>query len=506
MSIRASQPGKTAPRFLQDLLRLDPQQSSGNVLLDNPPEYDGQSRPPSLVLDRGSCKHEYITHLDRSNLPQLDERPTQHTRWKVAATCKKCRLYLTLTVHYPPGGCIMPCPNESFPLHHLRHTSSSQTSPEYTFVCSSESCKAIVDVAYTRPVLSGDDLRLLTDEEALLRRYQEVLNNNPVREGVRQANPSDVYFRLQRYVSDSLDEKHARRSFPAWNKRFMEAFGTDCDEFLERLGFEQDNQDDEKKWKLPCPKPAYDSLNVDPQRGMLERLIVELQVLIDQYCASHATPNPSRVPWQQAKTDLERALSAQGYDKVPGRQLASTEEDHPYYASLGALGNFSDQLILFSYKRQSICDPENSPYYFDCLQDLATGRGSDFLIMESTTLASQDVLSKKDINQAYLSFGIQPRTADVVADDNIVGLYRSRWSDSGPAQQADLKIALKKLAQARGSQMMLDAASDSMSRKCLLAKDVAKIYKQLLKHTSKHLHGWAPMPHNQTTQSLLCSV
>jgi ubiquitin carboxyl-terminal hydrolase 25/28 len=64
------------------------------------------------------------------------------------------------------------------------------------------------------------------------------------------------------------------------------------------------------------------------------------------------------------------------------------------YASLGALGDFSDRLVAFSYERQAACDPVEGPYYFDCLQELATGRGSDMLITKSATLASENVLGR----------------------------------------------------------------------------------------------------------------
>lgn len=64
------------------------------------------------------------------------------------------------------------------------------------------------------------------------------------------------------------------------------------------------------------------------------------------------------------------------------------------YASLGALGDFSDRLIAFSYDRQATCDPVEGPYYFDCLSELATGRRSDMLITKSATLASENVLGK----------------------------------------------------------------------------------------------------------------
>ncbi|CAD0082360.1 unnamed protein product, partial [Aureobasidium vineae] len=466
MPSRASQPGKTAPKFLHDLLRLDPQAiglNHRNILLDNPPQFDGNARSgPPLVLDRGSCKHEYYSHIVRCNLPRIDESAQQDTRWKVAACCRKCRLYLTLSIDYPETGCKLPCPNRDYPLHHLCHTTTS-TDPSqvgYHFECSNLACQAHVHVAYQRPVLTKEDIVVLTDPQALNRRYEHVLEATPDREGVRLATPQEVFTRFKRYVSDSLLEENARRSFPARNKRFMEAFGTDCDLLLYRIGFKKDeDQHGEDQWKLPSPKSVDDP---DLLRLMLERLVIELQYLIDEYCASHATPNPSRPTYQDAKVDLARTLSAQGYDKVPGRNLDPTEEDHPCFASLGALGDFSDRLIIFSYERQAACDPIEGPYYFDCLQELATGRQSELLITKSATLASENVLSKKDIIQAYKALGIDPDVQNTIDDEQIIGIYKSRWSDSSATGQADLKIALKTLGNARSSRSILDTAADTV--------------------------------------------
>ncbi|KAI5236103.1 cysteine proteinase [Aureobasidium subglaciale] len=461
MSRRASQPGKTAPKFLHDLLRLDPQSvhSNRNILVDNPPQFDGDARTgPPLVLDRGSCKHEYYSHLERCNLPRIDEAAQQDTRWKVAASCRKCRLYLTLILDYPDTGCRQPCPNRDYPLHHLRHQSTDSSQVGYHFECSNIACQAHVHVAYEQPVLSKADILLLTDPQALSRRHESILESTPDRAGVKLANPLDVFTRLKRYVSDSLITSNARRSFPARNKKFMEAFGTDCDAILYSLGFTRgEDTEGEDQWKLPSPKSFDDP---DPLRHTLEKLIVEVQYLIDDYCASHATPNPSRPTYQDAKLDLARTLSAQAYDKVPGRNLASGEEDHPYYASLGALGDFSDRLIAFCYDRQAASDPSEGPYYFDCLHDLATNRGSELLIMKSSTLASQEVLSKKDINQAYKALGVDQDSQHTISDEHIIGIYRSRWSDTGPQGQADLKLALKTLGHARKSRSLIDAAAD----------------------------------------------
>ena len=67
------------------------------------------------------------------------------------------------------------------------------------------------------------------------------MQQDPTREGIRQATPVEALTRLRKYIRDALNTEHDKRVFPANNKRFMEAYGVhgqDCRELLERLGFE----------------------------------------------------------------------------------------------------------------------------------------------------------------------------------------------------------------------------------------------------------------------------
>jgi ubiquitin carboxyl-terminal hydrolase 25/28 len=72
----------------------------------------------------------------------------------------------------------------------------------------------------------------------------------------------------------------------------------------------------------------------------------------------------------------------------------------------------------------------------------------------------------QDIDQAYKALGIDPEVQKTIDDDQIIGIYKSRWSDSSATGQADLKIALKTLGHARSSGSILDTAADS---KCSLS-------------------------------------
>lgn len=73
------------------------------------------------------------------------------------------------------------------------------------------------------------------------------------------------------------------------------------------------------------------------------------------------------------------------------------------------------------------------------------------------------LIDLQDINQAYKALGIDPEMQKTVNDEQLIGIYKSRWSDSSATGQADLKTALRTLGQARNSRDILDAAADSKS-------------------------------------------
>lgn len=344
----------------------------------------------------------------QSSLPELDKRAEQGTVWNAASICKKCRLHTLVTANYKDAA-YLPCPTADYPLHHFRFHSTTHASnpgdPEINniFTCSAPACRATLSVAYNQPLVTPPDLILLTNELALQRRYKALLQQDLERKDVRLASPIDAMHRLKRYIDDSRNPSQTRKCFPTRNKRFGEAFGTECDALLKKLGFKyvDDEEDDQgPKWYLPRPDAPEDAktdpTHVQSHMTTLENYSIELQILIDQFCLRNGSTNPaSREAWRESRQDIERVLGAQGYDQAPNRKLRSSEEDHPHFASLGALGDFSDNLISFCYDRQTDCDPENIPYYFDCLQDIANGRQSETLIIKASTLASQDVIGRK---------------------------------------------------------------------------------------------------------------
>lgn len=131
-----------------------------------------------------------------------------------------------------------------------------------------------------------------------------------------------------------------------------------------------------------------------------------------------------------------------------------------YYAGLGALHDFSDPLLLYSFDRQVVCDPQNSPYYFECIQDIARGRKSEFLETRVMTLASEGHISRKDVDEAYTYFGIDPRHGPLLNDGHIIGLFQSRLPDIGRTQEGEMRQMLRTLGQVRNSYALDQAASE----------------------------------------------
>jgi ubiquitin carboxyl-terminal hydrolase 25/28 len=89
--------------------------------------------------------------------------------------------------------------------------------------------------------INNADRNLLTDTSKLKSRFEAVMQDDPTREGIRQATPVEALTRLRKYIRDALNTEHDKRVFPANNKRFMEAYGLygqDCKDLLQRLGFD----------------------------------------------------------------------------------------------------------------------------------------------------------------------------------------------------------------------------------------------------------------------------
>lgn len=193
-------------------------------------------------------------------------------------------------------------------------------------------------------------------------------------------------------------------------------------------------------------------------RELIDDFLAELDVLLEARPASekmiakvsvHNRPLP-------ALKDIERSLGYFDYRRR-SRTVNLETEEHPYYLSLGVVDDFTDEFLSWAYDRQCQCDPQNKPYYLDCLEDLAKGRDSPDLQMKVVMATSSGEYGLKAIEGAYCFFGLDPKTKE--GDEHIMGLYKSRI-ESAPRQKEEAKNCLLAIAKARNSEKIRTLAMD----------------------------------------------
>ncbi|EMD00196.1 hypothetical protein BAUCODRAFT_83917 [Baudoinia panamericana UAMH 10762] len=466
MSGPPSGPGKTAPKIHRDFLDFDPLNARQgiNILTDHaPPVGEGQqpSQQPS------ACRHDYTIKHEQSISPPLDLRPDAASRYKLGTVCKKCRLHAVVKIDYTRS--VNPCPNSEYPLHHFQRLPEFDVRDEhriaYAWQCSAPQCQAHLEIGFGKQRLSPEDRDLLINTELLKRRYESVLQHDPGREGMRQATPMEALSRLRKYIKDSLNAEHTRRSFPANNKRFMETFGVhgqDCAQLLQRLGFKYAS--DILEWSLPDPPTIDDRIEADGNslRELLEDVEIELVALMYKLAGDTGAINPAASEgWPSASRDVERVLAAQGYPRhVSLRRTNTANEEAPFFSSLGALPDFADSLVEFVHDRQSNCDPEQQSYYFECLQVITESRNSEQLHVKVAMLQSTNLVSRRDLSSAYRTFGLSP--TDNSADDYILNVFQARQSNVNGDVAEENRQALYKIGLMRNSQLLINASRQSV--------------------------------------------
>ncbi|KAF2466740.1 cysteine proteinase [Lindgomyces ingoldianus] len=483
----STRPGKTAPRLLQDLLTYDPrheERAGRNLLTTSPPPFDPDDDPVVAVPFR-NCRHIFMAKNEQSVLPKAGEDPCHETVYRIASFCQQCRWHLDLMVDFRDNGSkTSPCRSSSadFPIHHFiyEQEDTSQRDPfgrqnvprSYRFHCSAPTCPVEVRIRLLPPRFSDQHITLLTNRMHLRKRWEAARQISGDRADAHMARSVDALDFLSTYLQDSLSPQKGKARIPLLNRKFLKTFGRDCDDILKGLGFTnaveiEDDGSHAEVWYLPRPPPARHPLDTDTARTLIEDARYELITLILKYPESErlgarnavSTPQPSI-------NDIQRALGCLGYDKKPmtRTEARSTnhEEDHPYYAGLGAVGDFSDALLLFAYARQVAVDLANSMYYFEALRAIAVGRKSNMLEEQVQMLASQGQADRKEVEKAYRWFGLDERHSSLLSDDFIIGQFKARLADIPPAQVEAARNNLRTIGYARQSEKIQNEASNAI--------------------------------------------
>ncbi|KAF2096480.1 cysteine proteinase, partial [Rhizodiscina lignyota] len=490
--------GKTAPRLLEDLLNYDPRNELllGRNVLTTPPPREDLDNHATPVLPEDSCHHVFFEKLLPTDIvPPLDSRPDATTQYEIHAICYRCRHHLDLKIDYrgsfrsraDSGASIsdssfFPCPNKEFPLHHFQFIAEqpiprlngvgsisldNQNSKDRSFLfkCSADSCLAKLSVTLRAPLFADEYVYLLSDRNALEARLQAAIVSDPERDDFKVARPVDAFDALSTYLRDGMDTGSGRRKIPVKNRRFMVTFGEDCRYLLESLGFRVGDEDDDDGGFCYLPNPSE---HRDPEAfiaylaDVRNELFVHLSAQPEGDRSTLKNIPNARRPLLK---DIERCLGYSDYDKIQSsrRRVDLTGAGDPFYAGLGALQDFSDQLIIFAFERQMRCDPENRGYYFDCLVEVESNRkNSEELGVKIALLRSDGYNTKKEIAAAYRYFGLDVNLRFTHGDDHIAGLYSSRLGSVPLSQHAECREQLRVIATARGSRTLMEIASNEL--------------------------------------------
>ncbi|KAL5470321.1 hypothetical protein PMIN07_001825 [Paraphaeosphaeria minitans] len=483
-------PGKTAPLLLQNLLTYDPRYelAAGRNLLTSPPPHHDPHAAPTSSVPRRNCRHDVQLKEEQSELPQRGVDPDENTVYRVAVYCRICRWHFDVWVDFRDNGSQnCPCRKTDLrsPLHHFLYSGEEDPSRSgslgghakprsYTFYCSADKCPVALRIRISPPQLSDSDIALLTDPANLRRRWERAKEIDGARADADMAQPIEGPNYLNTYLYDSFNSTKAKPRIPLLNRKFLKTFGRDCDDMLKKLGFtfavEVDAEGNSSDgWYLPRPSEPQrplDSLETTT-RSIVEDARYELNAVLLSFPESErSTARRNPLALVPARHHIELALGCDDYELREGgrRETRNShrEEDHPYYAGLGALSDFADRLLIFAYDRQVANDPINTPYYFECLRDLAKGRNSETLDTQSAILESQGLFTRQDVTQAYRTLGIDPSHGPALSDDIITNQFKARLSDIGPRQVEEARSALRIIGLAKDSDMIQRAASNSI--------------------------------------------
>ncbi|KAF8449694.1 hypothetical protein BGX38DRAFT_1187333 [Terfezia claveryi] len=472
---KSSGPGKTAPRLLADLYHYDISRTSTNALIDFPAHhYD--SNPDRAAFPSPPHSHILLLKNEQSDLISHSS-PDTKKRYIVAAVCQKCRTHFDVGIEYPRGLGTSLCgrDNKNFPLHHFQYLESfsgvfqgedapgsRELEDKRAFRCSSPGCSALLCITSKVSMLDAKTKQLLDDRSLYPGRAKLAQQEFPYEDFPKYypesgqfslplppSNPAQALKALHAYLNNCLNDikNGASKSIHRRNKRLLHNMGYDADQIFRKAHYKLDIVGDDPKgiWK-----PPYLS---DQVRADIQDILTELKILsqLPAYRESGISYAPSC-----ADKELQRLLACEKYDTTYQGRSSAPHEFMPRYANLGAIGDFSDDLLIWCFKRQIAVDKQNAPYYLECLMDFATGRKSEALEMTVATYRSEGYFSTSDVRDAYKALNLDPDKE--YEPDVIIGNFRAHVSDA-PRSEAQMRQAVLMIGTSMNSPAIVLAAS-----------------------------------------------
>ncbi|WEW60585.1 ubiquitin-specific protease ubp2 [Emydomyces testavorans] len=495
-----NRPGKTSPRFIQDVLCYDPAnppRSGFNLLTDIPPIWQNADDYPELVAPN-HCDHRYLSKPNQTRLWSENGGQGRDNIYKVSAICMLCRYHLELAITYVDSR--SPKPDH---LHHWVNDqtllqgdnpssqlrSQDQRSESYGFMCTYNGCTADLTVKFLSPYLTPKLVALLSDETVLKQRMDEAVKAFPDRlEGVSHPLPITVLATLKAYIDIALNQPERNRCVGLGNKRFTTAFGvsgTPCKELLEFVGFRL--KDDANCWMPPVPVTSSSLPYKDPERIFLDDISNELLALMKQRPQHEKEAYFIDLSVEAASPQFACLLGSNNYPRMHTYPIGDQTEPHPpFYQDLGATEDMSSDLILEAYRKQIQCHPERASYYFKCLRSIGQWRGE----YDGRAIArfveqqyAEGRYADDDVPDAYRFFQLDIKDTSLT-DDTIIGSFFARLQDS--PDEAEPRRQLWRIGDYRRSQAIKAVAEESKPAFGRHSKDLFIVLKRVrcIKHAA----------------------
>ncbi|KAK9333250.1 hypothetical protein V1520DRAFT_271178 [Lipomyces starkeyi] len=497
MATLPQSPGKSAPLIVQQMMHYLP--GSASIALPVPQlpssdsgssaviipfrstyefcnrESDSHKKIKTIHIPLSSHVHHFISDSFSSKSETLDshndEDPaTAATEESAEAVgcdeirllCSICRYHWIIKIDKNHAG---DCDSTPMNIHHLIQTEYSPqkslkhgvnsdeveemvVSEDFAMACAI--CSTVVSINVHGPRLT-EQITSTFKQEVIERRietFEKARNEAMAAEGRPELPPLAIptsqqsYHTLFRILSDPLNRESGAE--PRAIRLDNVSVNTKIDpSILTYFCFRSDEESG--VWRPPMVnEDTNESKNI---KRLLEDAKMEIAIIARQ--DSNNTANPYQISTNNELPAIRNVLQCNGYPTTV-RKLGYVDPTTPVslrYASLGAVPDFSDALLLQTFDRQNACDPANSAYYLECLREISTARESEDLQIRVVEMQSLGALTRDDLRNAYAEFGIDD--PDSLNDDSIIiGIYKTRLQDA-PESASKLKSALQIIADAR---------------------------------------------------------
>ncbi|KAK9240787.1 hypothetical protein V1525DRAFT_393908 [Lipomyces kononenkoae] len=495
MATLQQRPGKSAPLLIQQAMHYlpgsasialpvpqFPSSNSGSSALIVPyrstsefrnQESDSHKKIKTMHIPLSSHVHHFISDCISSKLDGDIGGPGEAAKEEVTdgddsveirLICAICRYHWVIKVDKSNAG---ECGSTPMSIHHFIPTEPSPqdrqkneansagaeaigVSEDFSLTCAI--CATVVSISVHGPRLTEDITSTFKQEviEKRIENFQKTRNEALTGEDQVELSPLAIptrqqsYHTLFRILSDPLSSESGVE--PRTIRLDNISVNTKIDpSILKYFFFRRDEE--AGVWRPPMANEGTnESRNI---KRLLEN--AEMEIAIIAWQDSNNTANPYQISTDSELATIRNILRCSGYPTTM-RKLGYEDPTTPVSlrcASLGALPDFSDALLLQTFDRQNACDPANAAYYLECLREISTARESEELQIRVVEMQSLGALTRDDLKNAYAEFGIDD--PDSFNDDSIiVGVYKTRLQDA-PARASKLKSALQVIADARNS-------------------------------------------------------